>query len=165
LTKTHPEVTIRPELSEFGEARSALSTLKDKRGLSTSIPESLGALGLGIIVLATAGIGIGAAFNYGQDSSAKSTLDAVQSAQVLYQGKNATYGDVAALTTGTDPALPKTQSHLNIVKSATDYCAAIKSDSMFPASYWVTARSGELFTTKAAAQAKVPTGMTCPDPL
>lgn len=161
MTKTHPEVTIRPDLSEFGEPRSARSILADKRGLSTSIPESLGALGLGIVILATAGVGIGAAFNYGQDSSAQQTLDAVKAAQVLYQAKNTTYGDVAALTTGTDPALNKTNPHLNIVKSTTDYCAAIKSDSLFPASYWITARSGQVSTTKPAATG----GVTCPDPL
>lgn len=160
MTKTHPEETIRPDLSEFGEPRSARSILADKRGLSTSIPESLGALGLGIVVLTLAGVGIGAAFNYGQDSGAQSTLDAVKSAQVLYQAKNSTYGDVAALTTGQDPALNKTSPHLAIAESTTDYCAAIKSDSMFPASYWITARNGQISTTKPTSA-----GVTCPDPL
>lgn len=162
MLKNHSDAVIRTDLSEFGEPRSARSTLADKRGLSTSIAESLGSLGLGIVVLATAGIGIGAAYNYGQDSSAKSTLDAVKSAQVLYQAKNSSFADVAALTGGTDPALPKGAASLNIVKTVTDYCAAIKSDSMFPASYWMTARSGQVLTAKPAVTAA---GVTCPDPL
>jgi hypothetical protein len=162
LTKTHPEETIRLELSEFGGARSVRSTLADKRGLSTSIAESLGSLGLGIVVMAVAAVGIGAAFNYGQDSSAQSTLDGVKSAQVLYKAKNNTFGDAPGLTTGQDPALNKTSPHLNIVNSTTDYCAAMKSDSMFPNTYWMTARTGQVTTTKPTL---AQSGVTCPDPL
>ncbi|MEO3931413.1 hypothetical protein WMO79_01180 [Micrococcaceae bacterium Sec7.4] len=162
MTKAHQEATIRPDLSEFGEPRSARSILADKRGLSTSIPESLGALGLGIVVLGTLAVGIGAAFNYGQDSGAQSTLDAVKSAQVLFQARNASYGDVPGLTTGQDPALPKSNPHLAIAKNATDYCAAMKSDSMFPNSYWVTARTGTVTNTKPAL---AQSGVACPDPL
>lgn len=80
MTKTHQEATIRPDLGEFGEPRSARAILADNRGLSTSVAESLGALGLGIVVLGTLAVGIGAAFNYGQDSGAQSTLDGVKSA-------------------------------------------------------------------------------------
>lgn len=162
MTKTPQEATIRPDLSASGGPRSAGSVLADNRGLSTSITESLGALGLGIAVLAVGAVGVGAAWNYGQDSGAQSTLDGVKSAQVLYQGKNATYGDVPALTTGQDPALPKSNPHLAIVKSNTDYCAAIKSDSMFPSSYWVTARTGGVSSTKPAL---AQSGVACPDPL
>jgi len=162
LTKTHNAGITRPELSGLGGAASARSVLADKRGLSTSVPETLGAVGIGIVVLSLTAVGIGAAFNYAQDSGAQATLDAVKSAQVLYQAKNASYGDVPGLTTGQDPALPKSNPHLAIAKSNTDYCAAVKSDSMFPNSYWVTARTGQVTTTKPAL---AQSGVACPDPL
>jgi hypothetical protein len=161
LFKTHPDTTIRPELDGLGAPRSAGSTLADKRGLSTSIPESLGALGLGVLVLSALGVGIGAAYNYGQDGSAQNTLDAVKSAEILNQARTGTFGDLPTLTTGTDPALTQTAPSLVITSAARDYCAAIQSHSMFGPSYWITARSGKVLNAKPDATTA---GVTCPDP-
>lgn len=161
MINTHPDTTIRPDLSGIGEPLSARAVLTDKKGLSTSLSESLGALALGVLVLTGLAVGVGAAYNYGQDSSAKQTLDAVKSAQVLNQARTGAFGDVLALTAGQDPALTKTTPSLAIVKTDKDYCAAVKSGSMYSPSYWLTAKSGKVLETKPTA---TEAGVTCPDP-
>lgn len=162
MLKTHSEEIITPELNGFGEPISTGSVLADKRGLSTSLSESLGSLALGILVIAGLAVGIGAAYNYGQDSSAKSNLDAVKSAQILHQGKTGTFGDISALSTGEDPALTKTAPSLAVTVGDRNFCAAIESGSMFKTNYWLTSKTGEVLTTKPTpAEA----GVTCPDPI
>lgn len=162
LSKTHPEATTQPEPKESaGDPLSAREVLADKRGVSTSISESLGSIGLGVAVMTLLAVSIGAAWNYGMDSSAKSTLDSVKSAQVLYKAKTGSYGDVSKLTTGQDAALSKSSDELKIAADDKNYCAAIESTSMFSPSYWVTAKSGELLSEKPTTEAA---GIACPDP-
>lgn len=161
MSKQHPEETIRPDLNEFGGPRSLRSVLTDKRGLSTSVPEALGAIGLGIFVIGVGAVGLGAAWNFGQDSGAQTALEGVKGAQVLYQSKNSAFGDVAALTTGQDPALKNAPTSLAIAATDKNYCAAVKSSGMFSPSYWITAKSGKVLNTKPDAATA---GVTCPDP-
>lgn len=156
--------TDHPELSEFNEHQSMQAVLANKRGLSTSIAESLGALALGILVVTALALGLGAAYNYGQDSTAKASLDAVKSAQTLHQAKSGSFGDKDALTTGDDPALTKTSKSLAIVVGDRNYCAAVESGSMFKTKYWVTGKTGEIKqgpTKPTEAEA----GVACPDPI
>ncbi|MCI4659782.1 hypothetical protein, partial [Cryobacterium zhongshanensis] len=67
------------DLCEIGGPSSTMDVLRGKKGLSTSISESLGALVIGVLVLAGIGVAIGASYNYSQDSNAKSSLEAVKS--------------------------------------------------------------------------------------
>lgn len=165
LSNTHPEATpeaaVRTEHDETGGTLSTRTVLADKRGVSTSIIESLGSIGLGIVLMVGIAFAVGAGLNYGHDSSAKSTLDAVKSAEVLYKAKTGSYGDKEMLTTGQDAALTKSSDDLVINANDKNYCAATESGSMFSPSYWVTAKSGELLEempTEAEA------GIACPNP-
>ncbi|MFJ2662649.1 hypothetical protein [Arthrobacter koreensis] len=159
LFKTHPDVTPGPDTNDLGEPQSAHALLTDKRGLSTSIAESLGSIGLGVLLLVGLTVGIGAAWNYGQDSTAKSTLDSVKSAQVLQKAKTGSYGTVENLTDGADPALTSVSDDLKITASETDYCAVVKSRSMTGPTYWMTAKTGKVLD---AAPSAAEAGVTCP---
>lgn len=159
LFKTHQDETVRPDSDDLGEPQSAQAVLTDKRGLSTSIAESLGSLGIGVLVLVGLAIGIGAAWNYGQDSSAKSTLDSVKSAEVLHKAKTGSYGTVADLTTGADPALTSASENLKIAATETDYCAMVKSRSMTGPTFWMTAKTGKILE---AAPTAAEAGVACP---
>ena len=161
LSNTHPEATTRQAPDESTEPLSARSVLADKRGISTSITESLGAIAMGIAAMVGITVAIGFAINYAQDSSAKSTLDAVKSAEILHKSKTGSYGDQNMLTTGQEPALSKSSEDLMIVADEKNYCAAIESSSMFSPSYWVTSKSGELLEEKPTTEAA---GIACPDP-
>lgn len=151
------------DLAQLPGIQSTRKLLTEKHGLSTSISESLGALVIGVLVLAGIGVGIGAAYNYSQDSNAKSSLEAVKSAEVLYQAKNAAFGDVAALTGGNDPALSSSAPNVTITATTINYCAVVKSGSMFTKNYWVSSVSGKILdvfpSTVALGQ---PVGVTCP---
>jgi hypothetical protein len=147
-------------ISDLAGPQSAQSVLANKRGLSASLPEVLGAVGISIAVLAGAAFGIGYGVNYSQDAKAKSVLDSVKSAQVSYQGKNDTFGTLAQLTTGDTPPLTDTPDHFAIAASATNYCAVIKSGSMSGPTFWITAKSGKILETAPAAGAAG--DVTCP---
>ena len=146
-----------PGLAQLSGARSTRAVLSNKRGISTSITESLGGITIGILVMAAAGVGVAAAYNIGQDSTAKSALDAISPAQTIVQNRTGSFGDLAALTTGVDPAMTGTPAFLAINATATNYCAVIKSKSMFPKTYWITAKSGKVLDA-----APTETGNTCP---
>ncbi|MFF2053700.1 hypothetical protein ACFVU2_19005 [Leifsonia sp. NPDC058194] len=159
MSKATSDVTDGLILQAFDEQGSAKATLSDKRGLSASIPEILGAIAIGVVVLATTGFGIAAGYNYSQDSSAKSLLESVKSAQTLYQSKNQTFGALTDLTSGTPAALDGNPTNVAITADTTDYCAVSKSGSMGGTEYWITAKSGTIVTLQpTAAQA----GVTCP---
>ncbi|MCI4659536.1 hypothetical protein, partial [Cryobacterium zhongshanensis] len=101
--------------------------------------------------------------NYSQDSNAKSSLEAVKSAQVLYQAKNASFGDVTALTGGTDPALSASAPNVVIASNATSYCAIVKSGSMFGGFSWITSQSSKITSGGTAPALTGVTGaVTCP---
>ena len=152
-----------PQFTELGGRPSVLQVIRGKKGLSTSISESLGALVIGVLVLAGIGVGIGAAYNYTQDGAAKSTLDAVKSAETLHQSRSGSFGDASALTTGEDPALSQTPTNLaiNVGAGGINYCAMVKSQSMFTKNYWITSKSGKILETVPTG-AELTAGMTCP---
>jgi hypothetical protein len=159
LNKATAGVLETPELSMPATRRGFMSTLRDKKGLSTSISESLGALAMGVMVLALVGVGIGAGYNYSQDASAKSSLDAVQSAEVLHQARAGAYGTDTQLTAGADPAMSSLPANLKIAASTTNYCAVVKSGSMFPKTYWVISKSNKILE---AAPALADSVVACP---
>lgn len=129
---------------------SAASVLRSKRGLSASLPEVLGAVGVGIAILAGVGFGIGAAVNYGNDSSAQGSLEAVKSAQLLYQGQTGTFGTLEQLTKGDPPALTSAGA-VKVAATATNYCATVKSTSMAGTQFWITAKSSKVLKVKPDA--------------
>lgn len=159
MSKATSDVTGGLVLQDFDEQGSAKPTLSNKRGLSASIPEILGAIAIGVVVLATTGFGIAAGYNYSQDSSAQSLLDSVKSAQTLYQSKNQTFGQLTDLTSGTPAALDGSPTNVAIAATATDYCAVSKSGSMGGTEYWITAKSGKVVTT---APTLAQSGVACP---
>jgi hypothetical protein len=161
LSKATPGLIEYPDLVDGGAPQSAKAVLRNKRGISTSISESLGSIIIGVVVLAAVGVAIGAGYNYSQDSSAKSTLDGVKSAEVIYQGRVGSYGSAADLTGGTDPALSSVSTNLVINSTATNYCAIVKSASMFPSYSWITSRSGKVLTALPTG-VDLPAGVTCP---
>lgn len=134
----------------LSRTRAAVS---NKRGLSASLSEVLGAVGISVAVLALAGFGVGAAITFGQDSSAKSELESVKSAQVLYQSQHGSFGTLEDLTKASDTAgaaLTSTPDKFAIAVSpdGTNYCAVSTSGSMFAPSFWLTAKSGKISDTK-----------------
>jgi hypothetical protein len=152
--RKNSDVTGTPELSELGGSQSVKSVLRSKRGLSTSLPETLGALAIGVIVLGGIGFGIGAGYNYTQDSNAQATLDVIKSGQALVQSKTGSFAaDKAALTTGDPAAVTTDAGNWKVNGTATNYCAISKSGSMSGTTYWMTAKSGKILTT-------LPTGPT-----
>lgn len=151
--------TETPEFSDLGGPQSVKAVLSNKRGLSTSIVESLGALAIGVVVLGGIGFAVGAGYNYAQDSTAQASLETVKAAQVLYQSKNQTFGTLAELTAAPDPALTDTPDRMAIAATATNYCAYVKSSSMFEKEYWLTAKSGKLLEV---APTEVEAGVACP---
>lgn len=159
MRKAPSVVTEDVTLTGLVGPRSAKSVLSNKLGLSASLPEVLGAVGVSVGILAAAAFGVGAAINFGMDSSAKGAIDSVKSAQVLYQSKNATFGTVEQLTAGDTPPLTDKPESLKITVSATNYCGVIKSTSMMGTSYWITAKSGKVLD-KAPTAAEA--GVTCP---
>ena len=154
----HPE-------SAFSAPASARKVLGDKRGLSASLPEVLGAVAVSIAILAAAGFGIGAAINFGQDSSAKGVLDSISAAQTLHQSKTGGFGTLAELTTagtGGTPALTETPDNASIAVSTDkrNFCAVIESGSMAHTKYWVTGKNGKIYEGTAPTAAVA--GVTCP---
>lgn len=152
----------------LGDSKSAKDLLADKQGLSASLPEVLGAIAIGIVVLGLAGFGIGAGVNYSQDSGAKQVLESVKSAQVLHQSKTGGFGSLEELTTATGGATPAlTVKPDNIALATTadkrNYCAVIESGSMGHTKFWITSASGKILETAPAA-GSLPTGLTCPTP-
>lgn len=154
--------SIKPLLGpSFAESRTPSAVLKDKRGLSASLPEVLGAVGIGILVLGLAGFGIGAGINFSQDSGAKSTLESVKSAQILHQTQSNTFGTLAELTGGESPALSTKPDNVNITVSADgrNYCAIVESGSMAHTKYWITSKDGKVVEAAPDAAAA---GVACP---
>ncbi|MET0886649.1 MAG: hypothetical protein ABWX92_09385 [Mycetocola sp.] len=151
-------------LSELGGRKSIKSVLSSKLGLSTSLPETLGALAIGVIVLGGIGFGIGAGYNYTQDSSAQSTLDVVKSGQALIQSKTGSFGDKADLTTGNPAAVTSDQGKWDVAVSATgtNYCAASKSGSMDGLTYYITSKNTKVTTTKPTTPADLGDVVACP---
>lgn len=146
--------------------RKALTVLKEKRGLSASLPEVLGAVGIGILLLGLVGFGIGAGINFAQDSGAKGALESVKSAQLLHQSKTNAFGSLEELTTadGTGAAaLSVKPDNVTITVSADkrNYCALVVSGSMGHTPFWVTAKTGKIVDKEpTAAEA----GVACPKP-
>jgi len=151
------DTTVGPKLG-LGR-KSIKSVLTDKHGLSASLPEVLGAVGISIFILAAAGFGIGAGVNFSQDATAKGTLDSVKAAQVLQHSKTGAYGDVDALKAGDSPALTQTSDSLKIAASDNNYCAAVKSGSITGTVFYLNAKTGEITEDKDAADAG---GIDCP---
>jgi hypothetical protein len=147
------------ELTGLGGRQSIKSVLTNKRGISASLPEVIGAVTISVILIGGSAFGLAAGYNASQDADAKSTLNAVKSAQVLNQSKTEGYGTFEELTTGEDPALTANPDKLKIEASTTNYCAVVKSGSMFGATYWMTAKSGKVLE-KAPTAAEA--GVTCP---
>lgn len=168
--KTSNVIDLNPV--ELGAPKTARSVLKDKLGLSASLPEVLGAVAVSIGVLAAAGFGIGAAINYGQDSTAKGILESVKSAQVLHQSKDAnalfapdldTLLDAAA--TGGTAALtgePSQKHKLTAIDGGRDYCMTIESGGLSHALFYIKGSEG---TVKGYNAASLPAGCTAPAPV
>ncbi|WP_311245424.1 MULTISPECIES: hypothetical protein [unclassified Microbacterium] len=157
-------------IEDFSEApvgflsrtRAAVS---NKRGLSASLSEVLGAVGISVAVLALATVGVGAAITFGQNSSAQTELESIKSAQVLYQSTHGSFGTLEQLTTATDTsaaALTTLPDKVAIVLSddLTNYCAVSTSASMFAPSYWMTAKSGKVIPDTPPSDG----GVLCPAP-
>ncbi|ROR76114.1 hypothetical protein SAMN06295974_3738 [Plantibacter flavus] len=160
MAKATADMIEISDVNALGATRTAKSVLGDKKGLSTSIPEALGAIVLGMILLGGAAFGVGAAINYGQDSGAESDLESVKAAQTLYQAKNATYGTKAQLTSGSDPAMANSdKGSWDVAVTANNFCAISKSKGVSGTTYWITAKTGKAVTTMpTAAEA----GVACP---
>jgi hypothetical protein len=146
-------VTTKPTAAALRGIQTVRRVLIDKQALSTGISESLGALVIGVLVLGGVGVAIGASYNYAQDSSARSTLQSVKSAQVLYQAKEDTFGTITQLIEGDDPALSAAPDNVVIDVTETGYCVMATSQSMFSTDYWLTSRTGEIVTSSAEAEA------------
>jgi len=145
------------------QPRTLTQVLKDKRALSASLPEVLGAIVISVIVLGLVGAGIGAGIAFAQDSGAKATLESVKSAQLLYQAKNGgVFGDLDALTAGEAPALTGDVANVRIALSDDNrnYCAFAQSGSMFGTTYWLTAKTGTILEA-----APTDLGFACPTSL
>lgn len=147
--------------ADLGGSLTPTAVLKDKRGISASLSEVLGAVAISIGVIALAAFGIGAGINYSQDSNAKATLDSIKSAQILHQSKTNGFGDLAALTTGDAPALTSIPTNATI-KLSTDkrnYCALVESGSMAHTLFWITSKDGKIVEEAPTGLAG---GLTCP---
>lgn len=143
---------------------SITAILKEKRGLSASLPEVLGAVAISIGVLALVGFGIGAGVNYANDSGAKGSLESVKSAQILHQSKTGGFGTIAELTDSTAGATPALTSKpdnvaVSVSTDKRNYCALVESKSMSHTKFWLTSSSGKVLD---AAPTGLPTGLTCP---
>lgn len=139
--------------------------LTSKRGISFSLTESLGSVGLWLLGAAVVGVGVGAAITFGQDSGAKGALDSVKSAQILQQSKTGKFGSKTDLTKSdatNKAALTSDPSKIDIWVSADgqNYCAVSTSASVFAPSYWLTAKDGKVSETKPTEA-----GTTCPAPV
>lgn len=144
---------------DFSGSLSPKGILLNKDGISASLTEVLGAVGISIGIMAAAAFGIGAGINFSQDGKAKSSLNAISAAETLYKSNNDTYGDIDALTSGDAPALTQKTDKMKITVSDTNYCAVVKSTSMTGGSFWVTAKSDAILKeAPTAAEA----GVTCP---
>lgn len=145
-----------------GKRFSPLAVLKEKRGLSASLPEVLGAVGISILLLGLVGFGIGAGITFSQDSGAKDTLNAVNSAQILHQTKTQTFGKLADLTGGDNPALKPAPTNVAVAVSTDgrNYCAVVESTSMLRTKYWITGKDG--IVVDKAPTATETGGVTCP---
>ena len=160
----------RPATPLFGEIlaapRKLITVLKDRRGLSASLPEVLGAVGIGILLLGLVGFGIGAGINFAQDSGAKAALESVKSAQLLHQSKTNTFGNLDALTKGDPPALAGTTDNMviDVAPDGRNYCALVESRSMLKTKYWIYAKSSKAVEATPTGQppAAATVGMTCP---
>jgi len=152
---------LRNRLAPLGETVTPAAVLSDKRGLSASLPEVLGAVGISILVLGLAGFGIGAGINFAQDSGAKSTLESVNAAQILHQTKNNTFGGLDDLTAGDSPALSSTPDNVGIHTSqdGRNYCAIIESGSMSHTKFWITSKDGKVVDKMPDMQQY---GLSCP---
>ena len=155
--KATSDVTDVITPAEIGEFQGASAVLRSKNGFAASLMEVVGAILLGVILLGGTGVAIGAAINSGRDGQAKSSLDAVKSAQIVQQSKTQAYGTYEALTTGADPAMTKTAENIKVNATATNYCAGVKSTSLTGPTYWITARNATPVET-------MPTdaGLACP---
>ena len=142
-----------------GGMHSAAAVLKSKAGLSTSLTESLGSIGLGVLVLGLVGAGIAVGVNFTRDAGAKDSLNSVKSAETIYQGANDVFGDLDALTSGETPALTNKPDNLKVAATDTNYCAVVKSKSMTGPTFWMTGKSGKILT---AAPTTAEAGVACP---
>lgn len=144
--------------------RKALAVLKDKKGLSASLPEVLGAVGIGILLLGLVGFGIGAGISFAQDSGAKGTLESVKSAQLLHQTKTEKFtADVKSFTDTNPPALSGDVSNLKMTVSADgrNFCAGIESTSMAHTKFWINSKTGKITEGDTPPTATV-AGVACP---
>jgi len=161
MTQAHQDVIedVLPVPAGSGGIFSARSVLTNKRGMSFSLPEVLVAVGLSIGGAALVTVGIASAINFSKDSGAKTALDSVKSAQILYQQKTGSFGSLEQLTTGETPALTDSPANFKLAQTETNYCGIVRSTSMSAPTYWITAKSGKILeTAPTAAQA----GVACP---
>jgi hypothetical protein len=158
--KTLPVVTDEFTPGALSERPSTLQTLRSKAGLSANLPEVLGALAIGILVIG-GGVGIAAGINYSRDAQAKSTLKSIATAETLVQSKTDSFGSLDDLTSGDTPALAEKPdaTTTKIAQTDTNYCAVIKSKSMTGPTYWITAKDGAVLTT---APTDAEAGIACP---
>lgn len=131
-------------LEPDGASRPTREILQSKRGLSASLPEVLGAVGISILVLGLAGFGIGAGINFAQDSGARSTLESVSAAEILHQTKTGDFGTLDDLVAGDSPALTSKPDNIRLflTDDRRDYCAAVESGSMGRNQFVIGARGG-----------------------
>lgn len=133
---------IHPSNAELVEPGPVRDVLQSRRGLSASLPEVLGAVGISILVLGLAGFGIGAGINFAQDSGARASLESVSAAEVLHQTKTGDFGSLDELTTGDSPALTSKPDNIRLflTDDRRDYCAAVESGSMSRKQFVIGAR-------------------------
>lgn len=159
MSKAPSVITDEFTPQALGE-KSILQTLRSKAGLSANLPEVLGALAIGILVIG-GGVGIAAGINYSRDSQAQSTLKSIATAETLIQSKTEKFGSLDDLTAGDSPALAEKPDATvtKIAQTDSNYCAVIKSKSMAGPTYWITAKNNAVLkSAPTAAEA----GIACP---
>lgn len=141
--------------TDLTSRRSLKDTLSNKDGISASLPEVLGAVGISIGILAAAAFGIGSAWNFGQDSTAQGTLESVKSAQLILQADTGKFGNksgVETATSGGTKLLTTVPAEADLkVATSTDgrnYCASIKSMGMTSQVFYISSNDGKVSKTK-----------------
>ncbi|QNE48674.1 hypothetical protein F1C58_16585 (plasmid) [Glaciihabitans sp. INWT7] len=145
----------------FAHARlSAKSVLSNKDGLEVSIPNIIVAIVVSLVVIGAVVAGIVFVVPFAQDSTARSDLQTVQSAEQVYYAQAAppTYGSGAELVA--KGSILKSDKKIKIVAQGDLYCAGVLSAAGHY--YWVFSKTTTVQDTLPTANPDTGAGMTCP---
>jgi type II secretory pathway pseudopilin PulG len=157
MHKTSLSASLTPR-ARFAHARATIaSTLRKDDGIEVSIPNIIVAIVVSLVVIGSVIAGIVFVVPFAQDSTAKSDLQTVQSAQQVYYSQTAppAYGTAAQLVA--KGSILKSGAQVAIVAAGDKWCAGVRSDAGH--NFWLYAGTTEV-------QSTIPTpteaGITCP---